>query len=258
MPELPDVEAVIGRIRREVLGRRITEVAVLDRALADEEELEAVVGRSIEGLARRGKYILFSLSGGLTVVLHLRMTGNLLVSSPETERPAYTRLTIHLEGERELRFVDRRRLGVLYLIQDMDLSGIPGLRRMGPEPLSAEFTLPVFAGMLSGRRAMIKSLLLDQRFIAGIGNVYGDEILFQSGIRPTRRASDLTAAEVRRLYQTIRRVLRTACEHKADLSVLEDWFVHGRRRGRCTNCDGRLSRVKIQGRYSYYCGRCQR
>ncbi len=105
---------------------------------------------------------------------------------------------------------------------------------------------------------MIKSLLMNQGFIAGIGNIYGDEILFQSRIIPFRKACDLAKSQVEKLYNKIRYVLKKACEHDADLSEMRNWFVHGRDIGYCVNCRGKLDRVRIQGRYSYYCARCQK
>ncbi len=153
-----------------------------------------------------------------------------------------------------MRFADRRRLGVLYVINDMNFQSIPGLRQMLPEPLSADFTLQAFNALLQNRKGRTKSLLLDQHFIAGIGNTYGDEILFQSRIRSLRKASDLTEDDVKRLYNNIRSILKKACEYNADLSKMRKWFVHGRRKG----CKGGLKRIRIQDRYSYFCKRCQR
>lgn len=186
------------------------------------------------------------------------MTGNLLITAPKAEAAPHTRLVIRLDGDKELRFVDPRRLGVLYVVRDMEFQEIPGLQRMGPEPLSGDFTFEVFNARLHNRTAKIKSLLMDQHFIAGIGNIYGDEILFQSRIKPSRKACDLTGEEIRRLYDKIRYVLKNACEHNADLSGMHNWFVHGRSKGYCVNCKAKLKRVRVQGRYSYYCARCQK
>ncbi len=258
MPELPDVEALAGRIRRRLRHRRIRAVALLDPALATRPPLDTLAGRRIRDVSRRGKYLLFSLSDGRTLVVHLRMTGDLRIAGPGSPPERHTRLVLHLERGRELRFVDPRRLGVVYLVQGLDFQGIPGLRRMGPEPLSRDFTLRAFRQRLARRTGRIKALLLDQGFVAGIGNLYGDEILFQSRIRPSRRAPTLSPEEVRTLHRKIRDVLRKACEHGADLSRLRGWFLHGRARGRCVRCRGALLRVRIQGRYAHYCGRCQR
>ncbi len=257
MPELPDVEAVIGRIRNGVTGRRIISVSILDNRLSG-AGLDTLPGRRINRLDRRGKYILFSLQGGDTLLVHLRMTGNLLLCDPTESLHKHTRLMIVLDNDGELRFIDQRRLGVARVIRDMNFREFPGLLEMGPEPLSPDFTLQRFKALLKGKRGMIKALLLDQRFIAGIGNIYGDEILFQSGIRPTRKACELSEAEIQRLHGKIRQVLERACKHYADLRKMEDWFIHGRSDGYCMNCGGKLDRVKIQGRYSWFCPGCQK
>jgi len=258
MPELPDVEAVIKRIRRKILNRRIRGIAVLDKTLISKSRLKSVQGKKIAGITRRGKYILFLLDGDCTLVIHLRMTGTLLVTRAKAGIDAHTRFIIRLDADRELRFIDQRRLSMLYVIRDMDFRCIPGLRQMGPEPLSADFTPQAFNTQLQKRTGRIKSLLMNQRFIAGIGNIYGDEILFQSRIRPSRKACDLTSSQVQRLYNKIRYVLEKSCEHNADLSEMHKWFVQGRGEGYCVNCKGELKKIKIQGRYSYFCARCQR
>ncbi len=258
MPELPDVEAVIKRIRGDLLGRPIKGVTILDGSLASGRELGPLKGKDIEGVTRRGKYILLSLSSGTTLVIHLRMTGNLVVADTGSPRPPHTRLILHLDNGKDLVFTDPRRLGELRVVKDRDPEGVPGLQRMGPEPLSEDFTLGAFRDRLRKRTATIKSLLMNQHFIAGIGNIYGDEILFQSRINPLRKASDLTTEETGRLYRKIRSVLRHACGHDADLTGMGNWFVQGRSRGYCVKCKGRLKRVKIRGRYSYFCPRCQR
>lgn len=257
MPELPDVEMVVKRIRGKLLNRCISRVTLLDRVLIPESVISPVKGKRIEGISRRGKYILFLLNDRNTLIIHLRMTGDLMITEPDAEVDKHTRLIICLDGDRELRFVDQRRLGKLFVIENMDFQCIPGLYRMGPEPLSEDFTLQAFHARLKKRRGRIKSILMDQHFIAGIGNIYGDEILFQSGIRPSRKVRDLSEDEIQRLYHTIRSVLKKAIEHDADLSEMKDWFIHGRSEGLCTKCRKKLERVMIQGRYSYFCEICQ-
>ncbi len=257
MPELPDVEAVIKRVKKALVGRRIEGVSVRDRRLVSAPLLRPVVGKKVLKIMRRGKFIVICLDGGLSIIIHLRMTGDLVIVSRGGEADGYTRLILRFDG-RELRFLDRRRLGVVFLYKGPDPFCAPGLSRLGVEPLGAEFTLEVLKRMLNKSRASVKSFLLNQRNIAGIGNIYGDEILFQSGIRPDKRACDLNDTEVSRLFRTIRRVLSTACRRNADLSGLRTWFVHSMRAGICARCLSRLERKRIQGRYSCYCPVCQR
>lgn len=254
MPELPDVEAVIARIKG-VRGRLVREVEVRDEKLPA-EALGGVADRRIEDMGRRGKFIVFTLEGPLYLVFHLRMTGDLVYTEREKGAcPVTTRLVLELEGGGALLFADRRRLGVVYVVKSPE--DVPGFRDLGPEPLSGGFTLEVFREAVKGRRAMIKSLLLDQSFIAGIGNIYGDEVLFQSRIRPGRRASDLSPGEVEALYEKIREVLREAVERGARVRELPGWFVRAREEGRCPKCGSGLEWVRIQGRRSYFCPRCQ-
>lgn len=258
MPELPDVEAVIKRTEGDLRGRTIDAVKVLDKKLTSPSAFNPLTDKKISGVSRRGKFILVSVDGHI-LVIHLRMTGDLATASPDEKVERHTRLILGLSGNMELRFMDQRRLGIVKVVPEDDLKKyVPALDRMGPEPLSPDFTLREFRRRLSGKKAMIKSALLDQSFIAGIGNIYGDEILFQSGIRPRRVAADLTDAESKRLYDKIKYVLRKACEHDADLSGFQRWFVRGRKEGRCPRCGTELARVRVQGRYSYYCPGCQR
>jgi formamidopyrimidine-DNA glycosylase len=258
MPELPDVEAVIKRIKRRMSGRYIRKISILDKSLVTGTALKPILGKKIVHIWRRGKYLLFSLDNNHTLVIHLRMTGNLVMARAKDEIDVHTRLILHLDDERDVRFIDQRRLGKLYIIYNMNFQNIPGLKQMGPEPLSKDFMLREFIDRLHERTGGIKSLIMNQRFIAGIGNIYGDEILFQSRIKPLRKASHLTREQVQRLYFTMRKVLSKACERNADLSAMHNWFVHGRDKGYCVHCKGALKRVKIQGRYSYYCTKCQR
>lgn len=257
MPELPDVEAVINRIRERLLGRFITSVNVLDRTLATPSLVKSLSGKKIRGISRRGKYILVSMDC-LMLVIHLRMTGDLVISNPEERANKHTRLIALLSDGKEFRFVDQRRLGIAKVVPDRDISGIPGLVSMGPEPLSGDLTFETFKTRLEKRRSTIKSALMDQSFIAGIGNIYSDEILFQSRIRPARKTYDLADKEMLTLYKKIRYVLYTACAHDANLSGLRRWFVHGRTKGRCPKCGTKLDRLRILGRYSYFCEHCQR
>ncbi len=258
MPELPDVEAVINKIKKLLVGRDIGKIIILDNRLTTKLKLRPIPGKRIERIWRRGKYILVSLDNDYTLVIHLRMTGDLLIVNPKSRIDAHTRIIIRLSGNKEIRFVDPRRLGILYVIKNMNFRNIDGLNRMGPEPLAKNFTFQKFNTQLQKKKGMIKSLIMDQHFIAGIGNIYGDEILFQSKIRPTRKARELTKVQIQRLYNKIRYVLKKACEKNADLSEMSNWFVHGRDEGCCINCKCKLKRVRIQGRYSYYCPRCQR
>jgi formamidopyrimidine-DNA glycosylase len=171
-----------------------------------------------------------------------------------------TRVIFTFVGKHELRYLAMRKLGGLYLVPRGEFNQIDTIRKMGPEPLSPEFDFSTFKRIIEGKSAMVKALLLDQRFVAGIGNVYGDEILFQSRIRPNRKISELSRAELKNLFRETKRVLRKAIQRKAKLQGLEDSFLalHRGEGENCPRCGSRIQKVKISNRSSYYCERCQK
>ncbi|MEW6189505.1 MAG: DNA-formamidopyrimidine glycosylase [Actinomycetota bacterium] len=261
MPELPDVEAVIDRIKGDVLREIFKDVEIF---IPDPIQLpswpefkERLVGAKILDIWRRGKFILFPLSNGFTFIVHLRMTGNLIYCDPQEEIHKHTRVVFTFENGKQLRFIDQRKLGKMYVVPDEDFSGIKALYTMGPEPLSEDFTLDVFNELLKKRKGRIKSLLMDQSFIAGIGNVYGDVILWQAKIHPQRRVDELNSAEIRGLFHSIKEVLHESVRNYYSIHERPDWFLMGRREGICPRCAYPLDAVKIQGRYSHFCPRCQ-
>lgn len=172
---------------------------------------------------------------------------------------SHTRVIFSLTNNEDLRFIDMRKLGTIHLLPDKDFSYIPLLSEMGPEPLSSDFTFSSFEQRLGGRRGMIKSLLLDQRFVAGVGNIYGDEILFQAKIHPKRRAESLSKKEINRLYKCIKKVLQTAVDEHTNLVQRDDFILNFREEGEsCPRCDTDIEVVEIAGRHPYFCPRCQR
>lgn len=269
MPELPEVENVARMLKPEVVGRRIVEAQVLwPRTVArpaPEAFCQGVVGREVTSVGRRGKVLTLGLSGGGWLLVHLRMSGRLLLERPEGPAPAHLRVALRLHDGWELRFVDPRKFGRLWLVEDP----AEVLGSLGPEPLDAAFSLEAFRARLAGRRARIKPLLLDQQFLAGVGNIYADEALFLARVHPCRAAGSLTEAEVERLYGALREVLAAAIldggttlsayrrpdgspgEHQALLQVF-------RRAGEpCPRCGTPVARVVVGGRGTYFCPRCQ-
>jgi formamidopyrimidine-DNA glycosylase len=187
------------------------------------------------------------------------MTGDLKIVPSKNKIHKHTRVVFSLSGRIDLRFIDQRKLGKIYLVPNSDFRRVRLLLEMGPEPLSDEFTEEEFRSILGKHRGGIKGLLLNQRFIAGIGNVYGDEILFQARIHPLRSPDELKENEVKTLYKKIRSILATAVRMRAAPGNLHYWFMKTRGKGRsCPRCRGALDRVHIQGRYSYFCPKCQR
>ncbi len=270
MPELPEVETFVRALRRPLLGRTI--VAARNDwprhvALPTVEELAArIAGRRIEAIERRGKYLVFSLSDDETLLIHLKMTGHLSVVPADTPPDPYAHTVFALDDGRELRFRDPRKFGRVYLVRDPALVVGP----LGPEPLTDDFTAEQLAARLAGRRRVLKPLLLDQTFVAGIGNIYADEALFDAGLRPTRRSDTLTPEETAALPRAIRKVLALGIEREgASISTyvkpdgekgdMQNAVAVFRRTGQtCYRCGGPIERIVLGGRSTHYCPNCQR
>ena len=270
MPELPEVETFVRALRRPLLGRTI--VAARNDwprhiALPPPDELAArIAGRRIEAIDRRGKYLVFSLSDDENLIIHLKMTGHLSVVPADTPTDPYAHTIFALDDGRELRFRDPRKFGRVYLVRDPAEVVGP----LGPEPLTDAFTAGELAARLAGRRRVLKPLLLDQTFIAGIGNIYADEALFDARLRPTRRSETLSAEEIAALHAAIRKVLALGIERegasissyvKADgqKGDMQNAVAVFRRTGQsCYACGGPIERIVLGGRSTHYCPNCQR
>jgi len=269
MPELPEVETIARGLGRRLAGDRIDAVwiggkkEVLKSSAA---EIERVLrGARIVGFRRVGKHIVGDLetaSGAAQWVIHLGMTGRCVVCSPEVERAKHTHLIAALESGRELRFVDPRRFGRLQVIEGRKFAA------PGDEPMAAGRER--FVELFKGRRTPIKSALLNQKLLAGVGNIYADESLFRAGVRPRRQAARMTRAELGRLYEALQEVLAEAIE--AGGSSISDYVdadgegglfqlqhrVYRRTGEPCLVCGTGIQRVVVAGRSSHYCPKCQR
>jgi formamidopyrimidine-DNA glycosylase len=270
MPELPEVETIARELRHDLVGRRVVEVEVRwERTIATPPAAElkpALVGRQIMGADRRGKYLLFALSDDQTLIIHLRMTGQLHVVGPEAAPDPHTHLVLTLDSGQRLFFRDQRKFGRVYVVAD----AATVLRQLGPEPLHPDFTPQELAARLTGRKAPIKSLLLDQHLIAGIGNIYADEILFAAGIDPRRAGRDLQMNEVARIHTVARQVLAQAIFDRG--SSLQNYQRPGGAKGQnqerhqvfrrtgqpCPRCGTTIVRVVIGQRATHFCPQCQR
>jgi formamidopyrimidine-DNA glycosylase len=261
LPELPDVETVARTLRREAVGRRIRRVRVLSpstvRSPAPVRFASRLRGKRIAQVGRRGKYLLIDLEGDQTLIVHLRMTGGFASASRTDPIHPHTRVVFSFNGE-ELRFVDQRRFGHMDLVSARDVPTFPGLRRLGVEPLEDAFTLRKFRALLHGRRGTVKGFLLRQDVIAGIGNIYADEILFQSRLLPWRPVESLRPAEAARLYRTIRTVLRRATARLSRYGTAGEQLSVRRDSGACSRCGRAFRTATVAGRTSYYCPACQR
>jgi len=262
MPELPDVESVARRLHRAAAGRRVTRVEVPDRSVvrspAPRQFAGQLRGRRIEAVRRRGKYLLMNLSGGLLLVGHLRMTGDFTVVDRRAPRRPHTRLVLGVGGD-DIRFVDQRRFGHVDLIAARAAAAFPGLRTLGVEPLGPAFSLDRLRALIGRRRGSLKAFLLRQDLIAGIGNIYADEILFRARLHPARGLDTLTADQVRALHRAIRGVLRRAIAALSRRGRAVGELAEVRKRGgACPRCGGPLRSETVGGRTAYFCPRCQR
>lgn len=262
MPELPDVETLARMLRRRIRGRRIRRVRVLTPSTVRSPDpatfTRMLRGRRVRMVDRRGKYLLLGLSGDLTLVTHLRMTGDLVVTRPAAPTHPHTRVIFEIDGL-HLRFVDLRRFGHMDLLTPQGLARFPGLARLGVEPLGPEFTLSRLRALLRGRRGALKVLLLRQDLVAGIGNIYADEILWLARLHPGRGAAGLGPTSVARLHRAIRTVLARAVEGLSRYGRPVGRFLDARDRdGVCPRCGRPLAVERIAGRTTYFCPHCQR
>lgn len=273
MPELPEVETVKRSLAGQLTGERITGVTIYYPGNIKRPEPElfkrTLTGKEFLGIDRRGKFLLLALSGGYVLVVHLRMTGQLFMTGAGEPLDKHTHIVFSLSGERELRYADQRKFGILELVRQGEVNQLKGLKELGLEPLSSDFTLERLVAVLRNKKRPIKNLLLDQTVVAGIGNIYADEILFEAGIHPEKPAGDLTEEEIAALWQAVPRMLELGIQHRGtsirnyvDGEGQKGSFqnllrVYGRPGEPCCRCGAAIVRIKVAGRGTYFCPRCQ-
>jgi formamidopyrimidine-DNA glycosylase len=261
MPELPEVETRLLYFRRTALGQRIERVVITAPNIIRNPSARAFArglrGRCFVDAVRRGKYLIVALDDGRALVLHFGMGGDLSYYNQPTERPDYTRIEFMLANGWRLAFTCPRKICRVMLVDD--IAHVPALREMGPEPLGAAFSLAFLERVIEERpRRQIKPLLMDQRMIAGVGNIYADEILFGARVRPDRRASTLVEEEIRRIHRETRRVLRRSIRTAGEEEFPADFLVSRDARGaECLVCGQPIERKRIGGRTAHFCARCQ-
>ena len=274
MPELPEVETVVRDLRGEVVGRRIESVWVghpkVFRYPTAEVVAGVVPGRHVNAVSRRGKYIVMRLDGDEDLIVHLGMTGHLLVTDADAPVPTHTHLRAALDDGRELRFDDARRFGRILLGARAILEANGVIPPLGVEPLSDEYTREHLDAYLRRTTRPLKAALLDQRGVAGLGNIYVDEACHLAGVRPQRRCHTLTRAQRAALYEAIPTVLRAAVANRgssvddyrdvwnAKGSNQERLQVYGRAGLPCFRCGTTLKSLVIGGRTTVYCPKCQK
>lgn len=270
MPELPEVELAARGLRRELQGRALAGVEIVDPKLLARGEPSlwqaTLPGRRLETVERRAKYLLLRLSGGWTVVAHLRMTGRFVFEpylAPPLAHPY--RIALRVDEGRHALFRDTRRFGRFWLAREDEVEALPELAVLGPDALLEPRAPEQLAALFHGRRQSIKALLMDQRRIGGLGNICAIEVLYQAGISPARPAGQVTQEETARLAQIIPEYLRWAIDRQSRRELLylgepgaENVFTLYRRAGEpCPRCGAPIRRTRLAGRGTYFCEGCQ-
>ncbi len=269
MPELPEVETIKNELLPHVKGRVITGVEIMRpatvRGATPGEFIACLTGRRIENIERHGKYLVFDLDNGRHLAMHLKLSGSLWVKKSGEEVPEYIKAVLTLDSGEKIFLRDPRAFARMWLVNDVgEITD-----KLGPEPLTKEFTPEILAMRLGGKSAPIKSVLLDQAVIAGIGNMYADEILYDAGIDPRRAARGLSKEEVGRIHKAIKRILPQAIASKG--ASVQDYFrpsgeegmeqfnfkVAHQKKATCS-CGGPIVRIVVRGRGTYYCPNCQK
>lgn len=266
MPELPEVETIKRDLEKVVLGRKITEVCVRNPKVIREPGVakfkKLLAGATIKNILRRAKLLILELSNGKFLTIHLKMTGQLVYPGGSKN----SRVAFHLSGGKILDLNDQRLFAELRLVDDW--RSLEFIQKLGPEP--ADLSLWQFKELLDKKRTAVKTLLMDQTFVSGIGNIYASEILFRAGIHPERRANELTEKEKELLFKAINDILKMAVEHAG--SSVDDYVrvsgekggyvkyhkVYGREGKECLVCKTMIKKINQGGRGTYFCPRCQK
>jgi formamidopyrimidine-DNA glycosylase len=267
MPELPEVETIRAQLAPRLTGRSLVRVEILDPRLTRPTDLfevaEELEGDTVVAVERRGKYLVLRLESGLALLVHLRMTGGF-----HWEPTSHERAVLELDDGTRLVYRDVRRFGTWLVLEDAELD--PYLTgKNGPEPLGPHFTAEWLAGRLAVRRAPVKAVLLDQRVVAGLGNIYADEALWRARVSPLRPAAELSYEEARRIHRAIRDALRAGIARQGSTlstyrqpdgspgSMQEEFRVYGRDGEPCPRCRATIAKTRVGGRGTWYCPRCQ-
>jgi formamidopyrimidine-DNA glycosylase len=273
VPELPEVETIRRQLAPSLEGRRLARIEVLDPRWCDPAPPEAIAdalsGREIERTGRRGKYLILSLEDDVHLVMHLRMTGNLLLAEQGAEEPAHLRARMTLDNGEKLLFVDVRRFGTGDVLLGSDALAEYFASRLGVEPLSPDFTADALRAQARGRKQPVKAFLLTQERVAGVGNIYADEALFRARIHPLRPVGKLRRAQIEALRDAVVETLEAGIDAKgasiddyrhldgARGSFQERFLVHTREGEPCPRCGTTIRKLRAAGRGTYVCPKCQ-
>ncbi|MBI5555612.1 MAG: DNA-formamidopyrimidine glycosylase [Elusimicrobia bacterium] len=273
MPELPEVETVKRALSKTILGQKILNVKSNFEKIVASPDFKTfqknINGKKIESLSRRGKFLLFHLSGGRTMISHLRMTGHWLIY-PRLKEDKFMHLIFPLSGGQTMVYADIRKFGRVWLIDSKDIGRFESVLKLGPEPLGDDFVFAEFNRKLAKNKSKIKVILLSQRLVAGLGNIYVDEVLHAARVRPQRSAHRLKTAEKKRIFEAIRRIIAKAIKFRGTTVVnfttpegkggdfQKQLKVYGKKGNKCPRCKGEIKRIVLGGRGTHYCPKCQR
>jgi formamidopyrimidine-DNA glycosylase len=278
--ELPEVEVMRRDLEKDVVGRRIKSaevkgtknaMRVIRRHAKRKDFTSMLEGTKIARIERRGKYLLVYLDSGNVLVVHFGMSGQMQRGTGRVVLEPHTHVVLTFQQGGDLRFIDPRTFGEMFVTSADDLGKVKELAHIAIDPLDQVFTWPTFQYLLAEKAAKMKQLMMDQKFISGLGNIYSDEVLFAAGLRYDRLSNTLSSQEVRRLYRAIQEVLQEAIKARGttlDDEAYVDLFgkpgeyqnelkVYGRDGLPCRRCRTPIEKVKISGRYAYYCPQCQ-
>lgn len=278
--ELPEVEVMRRDIEKDVVGMKIKSVEVkgtknakriIRRHKLRKEFTDALTGRKFTKVERRGKYLVLSLDSDDVLVIHFGMSGQLIRATKRQPLPPHTHIVFTFATKGDMRYIDPRTFGEVFVSKVDDLGKVKELQHVAIDPLEHTFTWPAFGEALAQRASKMKQLLMDQKFMSGLGNIYSDEVLFHAGLRYDRMSDTLSSQEVRRLYRAIQEIIQEAIKKRG--TTLEDMAyvdlfglpgayqdelkVYGRVGKTCRRCRTEIATVKISQRTSYFCPQCQ-
>jgi formamidopyrimidine-DNA glycosylase len=278
MPELPEVETIVNELNQVLKNRKIKEVFLnWDKLFKKRIELEdfkkILKNKKILKVSRRAKNILIELEGGLILLIHLKLTGRILYGEKSfIEKDPYLRFYLVLDNQKIMALSDLRKFAKILLIKKEELEKIEDLKDLGPEPLAKDFTLEKLIERLKNKNKKIKEVLMDQKVIAGIGNIYANEILWEAGINPFKLSKDLNQKEFENLYKAIRKVLSLAIKYQGS-TISDEMYrdiygkegeygkirkVYQREGEKCFRCQSKILRKVQNGRSTFYCPKCQK
>lgn len=270
MPELPEVQTIVSDLKPLLVGRRFVAIdsSVINHVTGALDNASFVVDAKVVDVVRRGKFICVLFENDYVMTVHLRMSGRLIWRSLEEDELKFERTRIDFD-EGSLRFCDVRKFGRVWICKASEYEAITGIGRLGVEPLSAEFNLQTFEGLMKGKKGAIKKWLLDQSLIAGIGNIYADESCFYAGVRPDAAVEKLGAEQLKSLFESVVAALKQGVRNRGtSISDFADaygktgrnqelLYVYGRGGKPCLKCDQVLFKSKVAGRGTVHCANCQ-